>query len=153
MEVDAVSFAWRCQACQPRSNRIHVPVVELHSLSILWPSHTWAFNLIGPIILPLVVTSGTLLYRMLYQNDQEVCRGPRHVRVDKEEFSLEIAIPPVTKARDLFLQIWKKMSPTLNLETARQSVLAITSSEEHAQPLGRRAPSQKGKGRVLTKSG
>ena len=51
MEVDATHHARKCYPCQVHGNAIHALAVELHSINTSWPFHTWAFDLIGPIIL------------------------------------------------------------------------------------------------------
>lgn len=34
IEADIASFTQRCQACQFSKNRIHAPIVELHTLAL-----------------------------------------------------------------------------------------------------------------------
>lgn len=68
---------------------------------------------------------------------------------DKKEFSLEMAMVVPIKARDRFPLIQKKVGTMMNLEATRPIAVAITGSEEEALAFRKRAPSQKGKGKVL----
>lgn len=47
MEADSLSFARKCQAFQLLRNQTLAQVVELYSLSMPWPFHTWTFDLVG----------------------------------------------------------------------------------------------------------
>lgn len=51
MEKDAQCHVLRCQACQKFGNLVHAPSVELHTIHALYPFHTWAMDLVGPIML------------------------------------------------------------------------------------------------------
>ncbi|XP_028104876.1 uncharacterized protein LOC114303897 [Camellia sinensis] len=50
IEEDAKNFVRRCQSCQKFGNLIHAPEVELHNIKTPYPFHTWAFDLVGPIV-------------------------------------------------------------------------------------------------------
>lgn len=62
---------------------------------------------------------------------------------DNDGPSLEVAMPVTVKAKDLFLQIKKKMAPVLNLDV--RSALAIVEVKAPRQ-IQKKAPTQKGKG-------
>lgn len=64
--------------------------------------------------------------------------------VDKE--IMEIAIPLLTKVRDRFIQIWKRMGPMVYLETARQTLPITRGVKEKPQPQEKGSlPEEKGK--------
>lgn len=71
----------------------------------------------------------------------QVLGDPGSVVGGKEDFSLEIATPLPDKSREPFLRTWNRMGHAIDLEDAKQSALAIASSEKEAPTLGRRAPS------------
>lgn len=52
--------------------------------------------------------------------------------------TLEIAIPFLIKARDPSLRAWKRMGLNVDLEDAKQSILAITSMESEREGEARR---------------
>lgn len=68
---------------------------------------------------------------------------------DKESFLWRSRPAPI-KVKNPFLRIRKDIGPMVNFEVARQSVVAILSNKEEDGTPRRMAPSQKGKGMVLT---
>ncbi|XP_043687919.1 uncharacterized protein LOC122639154 [Telopea speciosissima] len=49
MEADCVEYVRKCHKCQIFANLIHVPPIELHSLSSPWPFSTWGIDVIGKV--------------------------------------------------------------------------------------------------------
>lgn len=66
MEADVTSFAWKCQAWQLKSNRIHGPAVELCSYLPLGYFTLGPSILVVPTIHHLEATFGASCNRMLY---------------------------------------------------------------------------------------
>lgn len=58
-----LSFVQRCQTCQLHGNKIHAPIVDLHSLFTPLQFYTWVFDLIDPIKQPFEATYGSLLLK------------------------------------------------------------------------------------------
>lgn len=70
---------------------------------------------------------------------------------EKDESTLELAMPVLVKASDHFLRIWKKKSLILNLEVGKESALTIV--EEEAPAPAPRNPSERRKKCQVTESG
>ena len=50
MENDVIDFVRNCEACQRLGNLIHAPSVEMGSITLPWPFHTWSIDLINPYL-------------------------------------------------------------------------------------------------------
>ena len=49
LEKDYIQFARKCRKCQIYVDKIHVPLNELHVMTITWPFSTWGMDVIGQI--------------------------------------------------------------------------------------------------------
>ena len=49
LERDCIQYAQKCHKCQIYSNKIHVPLTELHVMTPTWPLSMWSMDVIGPI--------------------------------------------------------------------------------------------------------
>ena len=47
MIEDCIKFVRKCYKCQIHGDIIHLPPVELHSISSPWPFSAWALDIIG----------------------------------------------------------------------------------------------------------
>ena len=51
METNCCRFVQRCPKCQIHGDLIHVPPLELHTLTSPWPFSIWGIDIIGKISL------------------------------------------------------------------------------------------------------
>ena len=49
METNCRKFVQRCLKCQMHGDLIHVPLLELHTLTSPWPFLVWGIDVIGKI--------------------------------------------------------------------------------------------------------
>ena len=48
-ENDCIKYARKCHKCQIYTDKIHIPLTELHVMASPWPFSMWGMDVIGPI--------------------------------------------------------------------------------------------------------
>ena len=49
LESDCIKYARKCHKCQIYADKIHVPPIGLHVMTLPWPFSMWGMDVIGPI--------------------------------------------------------------------------------------------------------